>query len=229
MPTARGSSPATSRTMADPPKVQSSKRKSTMRVWSASDLRRFLAATADHRHHAIYVVAANTGMRRGELLGLRWADVDLDAASISIHQAVVTVRYEIVMSDVKTETGRRTIDLNKRTVEALRAVREAADDAQPSDLVFGKTATEPLHPERVSRAFTNVIAKHKLPSIRFHDLRHGHASLLLKAGVPAKVVSERLGHASPGFTLNVYQHVLPGMQAEAADVFGELLEEEDDE
>jgi integrase len=86
----------------------------------------------------------------------------------------------------------------------------------------------PHHPERVSRAFDALVAEHGLPRIRFHDLRHTHATLLLKAGVPPKVVSERLGHASPGFTLNVYQHVLPGMQAAAAEIFDDLLSEDED-
>lgn len=87
---------------------------------------------------------------------------------------------------------------------------------------------EPIHPELLSRTFNRLVAKHALPRIRFHDIRHTHATLLLKAGVPAKVVAERLGHATPGFTLNVYQHVLPGMQAEAANIFNRLLADPDD-
>ena len=119
------------------------------------------------------------------------------------------------------------VDLNRATVKALAAHRDALAEAHPvkgGDLVFGVKPEVPIHPERVSRTFDRLVAKHELPKIRFHDLRHTHATLLLKAGIPAKVVSERLGHATPGFTLNVYQHVLPGMQAEAAEVFGELLE-----
>jgi hypothetical protein len=90
--------------------------------------------------------------------------------------------------------------------------------------VFARPDGEPIHPEYISRTFERLVAKHGLARIRFHDLRHTHATLLLKAGVAVKVVSERLGHASPGFTLNVYQHVLPGMQAEAAQVLDHLLE-----
>lgn len=91
-------------------------------------------------------------------------------------------------------------------------------------LVFAGPDGGPIHPEYVTRAFDRLVAKHGMPRIRFHDLRHTHAILLLRAGVPVKVVSERLGHASPGFTLNVYQHVLPGMQAEAAEVLDRLLD-----
>lgn len=93
-------------------------------------------------------------------------------------------------------------------------------------LVFAGPDGGPIHPEYVTRAFDRLVTKHGMPRIRFHDLRHTHATLLLRAGVPVKVVSERLGHASPGFTLNVYQHVLPGMQAEAAEVFERLLDAE---
>src|SRR5690606_41326552 len=115
---------------------------------------------------------------------------------------------------------------------ALRRHRDAAAEAaavrgdafDPKGLVFTGPDGGPIHPEYVTRAFDRLVAKHGMPRIRFHDLRHTHATLLLRAGVPVKVVSERLGHASPGFTLNVYQHVLPGMQAEAAEVFERLLQ-----
>ena len=221
--------------LADPPKVRANGPKSKIQVWDAADLRRFLAATAEHRHHTLWILAAKSGMRRGELLGLRWNDIDLDAAAISVHHAVVTAGYTLHVSDVKTATGRRTINLDARTTEALRARRtnqekvaaEAGERFDPHGLVFGRPGGDPIHPELITRTFDRLVAKHKLPRIRFHDIRHTHATLLLKAGVPAKVVSERLGHATPGFTLNVYQHVLPGMQAEAAVVFDQLIEDDE--
>lgn len=94
----------------------------------------------------------------------------------------------------------------------------------PKGLVFAGPDGGPIHPEYVTCAFDRLVAKHRMPRIRFRDLRHTHATLLLREGVPVRVVSERLGHASPGFTLNVYQHVLPGMQAEASEVFERLLD-----
>lgn len=134
---------------------------------------------------------------------------------------------------MKTRTARRTINVSGQALVALRRHREAAEEAavhsgdafDPKGLVFGGPDGGPIHPEYVTRAFDRLVAKHGMRRIRFHDLRHTHATLLLRAGLPVKVVSERLGHASPGFTLNVYQHVLPGMQAEAAEVFERLLEE----
>ncbi|MBK9179800.1 MAG: tyrosine-type recombinase/integrase [Acidimicrobiales bacterium] len=136
-------------------------------------------------------------------------------------------------ADVKTRTARRTIDMSGTALDALRRRREslekAAADAgegfDPKGLVFARPDGDPIHPEYVTRTFDRLVAQHGLTRIRFHDLRQTHATLLLKAAVPVKVVSERLGHASPGFTLNVYQHVLPGMQAEAALVFDRLLGE----
>jgi integrase len=108
---------------------------------------------------------------------------------------------------------------------AGRAVDAGAGETAYDDhgLVFARPDGRPIHPEFFSRTFDRVVARSDLPAIRPHDLRHTHASLLLRAGVPVKVVSERLGHASPGFTLNVYQHVIPGMQAEAAATFSRLL------
>ena len=220
-------------TLADAPQAQASGPRSRIQVWDAPELSRFLTATADHRHHTLWVVAANTGMRRGELVGLRWTDVDLARATISVRQAVVVVAYTLHLSDVKTASGRRTINIDTRTVDTIRrwrderqkVAREPGEAYDDHGLVFCKTDGYPIHPELISRTFDRLVAKHQLRRIRFHDLRHTHATLLLKAGVPAKVVSERLGHATPGFTLNVYQHVLPGMQAEAADTFGRLLGE----
>lgn len=218
-------------TLADPPRRIKSGEPTAIHVWDAAELRRFLTLTTKHRHHTLWVVAAKTGMRRGELMGLRWHDVDFERSTITVRRALVVIGWELQFSDVKTNSGRRTIDIDQRTLGALQEQRErlqkdAANDGRefdPKGLVFGNPDGEPIHPEYITRAFERLVAKHKLPAIRFHDVRHTHATLLLKAGVPAKVVAERLGHASPGFTLNVYQHVLPGMQATAAEVFDELL------
>jgi len=202
-----------------------------MRVWDADQLREFLSGIQQHRLYPAYYLAANTGMRRGEVLGLRWRDVDLDAGRLSVHQAVISVAYDIHISDVKTGSSRRTIDHDRRTISVLRSWRKRqleerlALGEQHDDLglVFARPEGTPIHPDLFSKTFDRMTARSDLPVIRLHDLRHGHASLLLKAHVPVKVVSERLGHATPAFTMTVYQHVLPGMQAEAATTFGDLL------
>ncbi len=168
-------------------------------------------------------------------MGLRWNDVDFEKSTLSVRRAVVVVGWKIHVSDVKTPSGRRTIDIDSRTATALQA-RQAAQEMAKTELgeqfdrqglLFGRANGEPEHPEYITRGFNRLVATHKLPVIRFHDLRHTHATLLLKAGVPAKVVAERLGHASAGFTLNVYQHVLPGMQAHAAQIFDDLLSDDE--
>jgi integrase len=132
---------------------------------------------------------------------------------------------------VKTASGRRTIDIDDNIAAALKTWRQAQDTERSlvgvayddHDLVFARPVGKPTHPEILGRSFQRIVTSAKLPIIRFHDLRHTHASLLLKAGVPVKVVSERLGHATASFTLDVYTWVLPGMQAEAAAVFSRLM------
>jgi integrase len=170
-------------------------------------------------------------MRRGEVLGLRWSDVDLDTARLSVRQAVIIVAYEMQVSDVKTNMGRRTIDLCDRTIEVLKEWRERQDEErnllgdeyEDNDFVFASQDGSAVNPDFFSQCFDRLLAKAPLPRIRLHDLRHTHATILLKAGVPVKVVSERLGHANAAFTITVYQHVMPGMQADAATLFSDLI------
>jgi integrase len=217
-------------TLADAPKLSSSKKRE-MRVWTAVELRDFLIGVASERLHPALFLAAHTGMRRGEVLGLRWQDVDLEAARVSVRQAIISVAYTIKVSDVKTGTGRRTINLDDRTVAVLRTWWKAALAERmlvgpafvDQELVFPRPDGTPTHPEAFSQTFDRAVARLGLPVISLHDLRHTHATLLLRANVPVKVVSERLGHANPAFTLTVYQHVIPGMQEEAASLFSDLI------
>jgi integrase len=218
--------------LADPPRGSGPEgAEREMRVWTATELQSFLALISAERLAPAYFLAAHSGMRRGEVLGLRWSDTDLPRKRLSVRQAVTAVAYQLRVSDVKTGTARRTIDIDDPVVAQLGAWRKRQAEErllvgpgyEDHGLVFARPDGRPVHPEFVSRTFDRVVARSGLPVIRFHDLRHTHATLLLKAGVPVKVVSERLGHASPGFTLNVYQHVVPGMQAAAAVTFSRLL------
>jgi integrase len=167
----------------------------------------------------------------GEVLGLQWNDVDLDAQRLSVHRSLVNVAYELTLSDVKTANGRRTIDLDDRTVAVLRAWRKrqieerllAGERSGDASLVFAHPNSSPIHPDYFSQCFDRHLAKSSLPRIRLHDLRHTHATIPLKAGVHVKVVRERLGHANVAFTMTVYQHVIPGMQADAARAFSEAV------
>jgi integrase len=209
--------------------------------WTAAELSAFLA-WADQRQSAdatAWRVLAFTGARRGEVLALRWRDLDLDGARLSIRRSVGLVRakgegYQLV--EGTTKSGReRVIDLDPQTIAALRGWRLARAGldlrlAQDDALIFGDIEGKHQHPERFSRRFSEQLARRRRdlgagapPAIRLHDLRHTHASLMLAAGVPVKVVSERLGHSGPMITMTIYQHVMPGMQAEAAARFAAMV------
>ena len=212
--------------LADPPKLSAAPKR-PMKVWNAEQLREFLDGIEDHRWYPAIYLSSNTGMRRGEILGLRWEDIDLDGRVLSVRHAVLNVAYKIEISDVKTNSSRRTVDLEPRTIAVLRAWKKAqvaerlAAGIRPKDtsLAFAEIDGSPIHPDLFSQAFERLVTAAHVPRIRLHDLRHTHATILLKAGVPAKVVSERLGHANVAFTMSVYQHILPGMQADAAHIF----------
>jgi integrase len=216
--------------LADPPRLSSAPARQ-MKVWSPAELLQFLGELEGHRLYPAFYLAANTGMRRGEVLGVRWSDIDLDKARLSVQQAVVNVAYEIEIADVKTAAGRRVIDLDQRTIAMLRSWRKAQLEERmltglgpnPDGLVFARPDGSPTHPDYFSQYFDRLVARSSLPRIRLHDLRHTHATILLASGTPVKVVSERLGHASPAFTMTVYQHVVPGMQADAALAFSRAV------
>jgi integrase len=201
-----------------------------LRYWTPAELRRFLELCEGHRLEAAFRLLAMTGARRGEIAGLRWVDVDLDGARITIRQALVSVGREVYVSSPKSYRG-RTVDLDRDTVEQLRAHRERQlrekaafyGDWEDSGYVFTKRDGSSLHPRTLSQAFVWLVGKSDLPRIRLHDLRHTYASIAVKAGVPIGVVSERLGHASPEFTLHRYSHVMPGMQREAADTIARVV------
>ncbi len=197
--------------------------------WTAEELQAFLRAAAGHRFFAAFWVAAFTGMRRGELLGLRWDDFDEEAATLSINRGLIAIDYELHETRGKTSNARRRIDLDPTTVMVLSAWRDwqqaelHAAGIQAKGWMFTDGTGEPIHPHAVSQTFERIARRAGVPVMRLHGLRHTHGTLLISAGVPVKVVSERLGHATPGFTIETYQHVLPGMQGEAARVFERLV------
>ena len=215
--------------LADPPKVRVGGSRA-MTVWSAEELRQFLAGIEGGEWYAPIFLAANTGMRRGEVLGLPWRNVDLNTRRLVIDQQILSVEYGAQVADVKTTNSRRTIDLNERTVAVLKAWRRQQLEQRLStgrrdddDFVFTRPDGKPIHPDFFSQSWARLVRESGLRRIRLHDLRHTHASILLKEGIPPKVVSERLGHSSPAFTMTVYQHVLPGMQADAAAAFSSAI------
>jgi integrase len=198
--------------------------------WTPTELGAFITGTAESQHSMLFRLTAATGMRRGEILGLRWDDVYFDTGRLEITQALISVDYELVFTRLKTRTSRRNVTLDADTLAQLADWRrhqanqmDAAGVTNEHGLVFTRANGKPLHPHTVSQAFERAQRPLPVSPIRFHDLRHTHASLLLRDRVPIKVVSERLGHANPAFTLTTYQHVIPGMQEDAAATFGQLL------
>ncbi|MCP3934207.1 MAG: site-specific integrase [Actinomycetia bacterium] len=171
-------------------------------------------------------------MRRGEALGLRWRDLDLDSGDLRITQTIVTISYTPQFDTPKTKRSRRSIYLDHTTVDELRRHRLRQKEERlalgeawmnDGDLVFTDELGRPLHPDKVTRAFRAHVREADLRSIRLHDLRHTYATLALKAGVHPKVVSDRLGHATTGITLDLYSHVTPGIGREAADLVADRI------
>jgi integrase len=202
-----------------------------LQVWTATDLRSFLAFVEHDRLYALWLLAASTGMRRGELLGLQWPDVDLSRARVAVRRSLVTVGHQVVVSEPKTAKGRRSVALDPTTVAALKAWRKVQTAERlawgpawtDSALVFTREDGRPLHPREVTRAFTRHLLAAELPMIRLHDLRHTHATLALAAGVHPKVVQERLGHANIAITLDTYSHAVPALEEEAARTVAALV------
>ncbi|MFF4242298.1 tyrosine-type recombinase/integrase [Actinomadura geliboluensis] len=216
-------------------------------VWTTAQLRAFLDVAAGHRLSAFYRLAAYTGARRGELLYLRWRDVDLDGATVQIKGSASFIAGERI--EGTTKSGRsRTVSLDAGTVDVLKAhrKRQLADklklgkswqgaDKEADGYVFATGWGEPVHPDTVSSLMTSLIKLHNapmdgtsptelLPHARLHDLRHIHATTLLLAGVPVHVVAARLGHADPAITLRVYAHVVNEQLAEAATIFADRVD-----
>ncbi|MDP8931276.1 MAG: tyrosine-type recombinase/integrase [Actinomycetota bacterium] len=223
--------------LADPPPAHAAAadRRDTMAVWSEQQLARFLRHAQDHDLYPLWALLASTGMRRSEALGLPWRDVDFDGKRLSVRQGLVSVDGTPELGPPKSRHAVRTIDLDDRTIAALRQQRRrqneqrlAAKEWTDTGLVFTRPDGSWLHPDWIGELFRRLVDEAGLPAIRMHDLRHTHATLLLRWGHNPKVVSERLGHHSVAFTLDTYAHVVPGMQQAVADEFGNLLPEVDD-
>jgi len=204
-----------------------------IKSWAPVDVRAFLKFVAEDRLAPLWRLVATTGLRRGELIGLRWKGVDLDGSRIAVQQSLVLVKGVPTISEPKTSNARRSIDLDPETVVQLRAWKvrlakerlEVADNWSESGLVvFVDDFGSPLHPSTVTRTFARLAANAGLPPIKLHGLRHSHATAMLAAGVSPKVAQERLGHFSVSLTLDTYSHTIAGMQVEAARQVASLLD-----
>lgn len=202
-----------------------------MRVLTAQEAKALLAHVENDPLEALYAIALTTGLRQGELLGLKWQDFSSDAGRISIQRTVRYIpRQGSVEGEPKSQRSRRSVMLAPLAIAALKRHRArqakqrlSAVMWEDNDLIFANDVGRHIDASNLRRSFRLMLERAGLPTIRFHDLRHTAATLLLMQGVHVKVVSEMLGHSTVSLTLDVYSHVLPSLQAEAAAKMEALL------
>jgi integrase len=184
-----------------------------------------LEGLAGHVLQPIAILALSTGMRRGELLGLQWGDMDLDAGTVRIERSLEETRQGLRLKTPKTRHGRRLVSLPAMAVEALRdhwrkqielRLQLGQGRPEPQAFVFSTIEGEPMSPDNLSRDWRRIVRSRKLPCVMFHALRHSHASALIADGMDVLTVSRRLGHGSPVVTLNTYAHQFEKTDAQAA-------------
>lgn len=212
----------------DPPRCQYTE----IRTLDEDGVQTFLDAARHTPYYAIFHLALFTGISRSELLALRWSDVDLTLCQISVNRALHRLRNgTFVFRPPKTAKRRRRVALSPSAARVLREHREKQEALRlvigltlhDDDLVFAQPDGRPMLPDTVSHAWTKLVKKLGMGHVRLHDARHSHASLMLKQGVHPKIVQERLGHASIQTTLDIYSHVVPGLQEAAAARFDEIF------
>lgn len=201
-----------------------------MSVLDDNQARQLMITAAGNRYEALLHLAITTGMRMGELLGLRWLDLDWASGTLKVQRQVQRHRGKgFVFQEPKTKAGRRVIELGPNTIRLLAGhhTRQELESNTPSweenGLMFPSSKGTPADQRNVNRFFKDLLKQAGLPEIRFHDLRHTAATLMLLNGIPVMIVSRRLGHSKPSVTLDIYGHYLPGMQKEAAALMDELV------
>jgi integrase len=207
--------------LVEPPRIA----RYEIRTLSPDEANLLLDAAQDDRLEALYVLALTTGLREGELLGLRWRDVDLEGAAVEVRGSLQRVPTGFIIAEPKTNKSRRRVGLTDDAIAALRQhrARQSAERLRlgtawtnEHDLVFTDGSGKPIDATKFLRtSFAPLLKRAGLPPMRFHDLRHTAATLLLGRGIHPKIVSEMLGHSQVGITLDLYSHVTPTMQREA--------------
>jgi integrase len=215
----------------DPPRPEHKE----LAILAASDVQLILDACKETPYYVLFFTLAYTGLRRSELLGLRWEDVDLQKSTLSVVRSLHQLRGgKYIFSEPKTKRSRRQIALSPSLAIVLWEHRLKQEHArkllgkplESTDLVFSHPDGRPIRPDSVTRAFPEIAKSVGLRDVRLHDLRHAHATILLQQGVNPKIVQERLGHSSVSTTLDIYSHVLPGLQEAAARQFDKNFEHE---
>jgi len=203
-----------------------------MKVLNDTQVRTLLLAASETEYYALFYIAVSTGLRQGEILGLKWSDLDWGTRHLKIQRQLQRVGGKgLIFCEPKSRAGRRTIVLGRSAIDALRKhfknqqlQRQAAGDEWiETDLIFTSSIGTPLDHRNVFRIYKELLKTAGLTDMRFHDLRHTAATIMLQQNVHPKVVQERLGHSDISLTLNTYSHVMPGMQEEAADKIDEVL------
>jgi integrase len=218
--------------LADPPSAKAT----PVEAMTSEQATELLEAVEGHRLEALFVLALATGLRQGELLGLSWSDVDLEAKSLTVRHALQRVDGELTLVEPKTERSRRTLSLPPSSIKTLKTHRASQRREQlasgeawhDSGLVFTTDAGLPLDGVNVTRAFQRLLKNAGLPKMRFHDLRHACASFLLANGASMRVVMEQLGHSQIGLTMNTYGHVMPEALLDAAEKMEAVLAQKRD-
>ena len=213
--------------LVDPP----SPRKKAMRTLTPAEVEVLLDSAKDNHYYPVIYTAVSTGLRQAELLGLRWRDIDLDFLSISVSQALYKRGGICEFKEPKTSHSRRRVAMTPKLALFLReyqAERESlywqlGQSLNLDSLVFANIEGKPLDPGVLSHDFARIVKRAGLEHVRFHDLRHTFASLMLLRGAKPKVISEALGHASVAFTMDTYSHIIEGMQEDAMALLDEVL------
>ena len=185
----------------------------------------------EDRFFALYYLAISTGMRLGELLGLKWDDIDFEQGILKVQRQLIKSEHGYEFALPKTKAGIRQIKLGSRTIEVLKSHLQfqqtekmiVGDSWKDNNMVFPATIGTPMNRSNLRKRYKKVLSNAGLPPIRFHDLRHTAASLMLNNGIPIFIVSKRLGHAQPSITLDVYGHLIPSKQQEAAILMDQIL------
>ena len=203
-----------------------------MKILDDYQVRDLLLSVKGTKYEALYLIAITTGLRQGELLALKWNDLDWKGRKLKVQRQIQRLKDQgLVFSEPKTKAGRRVIALGKSTLEKLKEHYKLQEFERQvtgnrwvdNDLIFPSSVGTPQEASNTLKHFKQHLKASKLPDIRFHDLRHTAATLMLQQGIHPKVVQERLGHSNISLTLDTYSHVLPSMQEEAADKIDELL------
>lgn len=209
---------------ATPPKSQ----RPQIDTWSSQQVSMFLSEARKDTYRAAWILEATTGLRRGELLGLRWEDVDLERGRLHIRQTLIEFDKAVHISEPKTAAGRRVVVLTTSAVRELKAHKESQayrckDIDTYGDLVFVSSHGTPIRPRNFYRRFREIAEAAKLPPIALHGLRHASATMQLQEGVHPKIVQERLGHSTISLTMDTYSHAIPDMQKDAVDAIERSL------